>query len=729
MADNIKENEEEFSQLQQFAMDEPAPTPEEPAQLAQAPTLQEQPKEPAATQAAAPTIQPVTQQAAAPITPITQQQQAAAPAAQQPTPQQLIAQRAAQQAAQRVAQPQMFGQPQQPQPAQPRQTLMTPTTAGQRYRQMLQQNVPQAQAVASGLAQTISTPEAEAQRRLAAAQQEFQQRIAETGLERTPEKTREIIERAAGLGAGQELSPEEFAELERIAATRQGFGEGTRVEDFLSLENYLQAVSQAQEAQEMARMAGTTGARQTLLQQLVRRPEYTSGQALFDALLAGGTAPAAQTIEDVRSRILEQDVLGKAEERTLADIEAARTAEQEEVEAAYQDIQKFLDEGDAGALSGLESSIRQRAESETERAKELNADIGKLLQPKVAGKVNTIIGDTDKEREIIEKLGLTPEQVEGINSISPENRTNLIERLKENITEQTVTSPEELARLNALYKISGLTGRESPRLAVAEGEDLGTLAQQRVKVGKEALEAGRKQTETAIQSAKDVIKDTLSSSIKNYEYGKNMSISSAAKDFYNKMAKDIEKADKDFVINQVKDPLRKANMDLKAELKRLGRIDASEAVRMNASPEDINKQLKDLSSNYFRAKLGGQREGMEIKYTPVGRKAVDVLNELKIDRKTLNNIDSIRKTTQNIANARDNREKIEKEITERVNRELAGRVPGPMLERTRREMISNGIRNKIEAYNSTLSVLRGLEEYAQERANIKLLSDNLGLKV
>ena len=44
-------------------------------------------------------------------------------------------------------------------------------------------------------------------------------------------------------------------------------------------------------------------------------------------------------------------------------------------------------------------------------------------------------------------------------------------------------------------------------------------------------------------------------------------------------------------------------------------------------------------------------------------------------------------------------------------------------------MISNGIRNKIEAYNSTLSVLRGLEEYAQERANIKLLSDNLGLKV
>ena len=207
MADNIKENEEEFSQLQQFAMDEPAPTPEEPAQLAQAPTLQEQPKEPAATQAAAPTIQPVTQQAAAPITPITQQQQAAAPAAQQPTPQQLIAQRAAQQAAQRVAQPQMFGQPQQPQPAQPRQTLMTPTTAGQRYRQMLQQNVPQAQAVASGLAQTISTPEAEAQRRLAAAQQEFQQRIAETGLERTPEKTREIIERAAGLGAGQELSP------------------------------------------------------------------------------------------------------------------------------------------------------------------------------------------------------------------------------------------------------------------------------------------------------------------------------------------------------------------------------------------------------------------------------------------------------------------------------------------------------------------------------------------
>lgn len=741
MAENFEKDQEDFEQLQQFAMDEPAPTPEEPAQLAQAPTLQEQPKEPAVTQAAAPTIQPITQQAAAPITPITQQQQVVTPAAQQPTPQQLIAQRAAQQAAQRAAQPQMFGQPQQPQPAQPRQTLMTPTTAGQRYRQMLQQNVPQAQAVASGLAQTISTPEAEAQRRLAAAQQEFQQRIAETGLDRNEERTRKLIEKAAGklskdelkaagLDAGQELSPEEFAELERIAATRQGFGEGTRVEDFLSLENYLQAVSQAQEAQEMARMAGDTGTRQTLLRQLVKRPEYTSGQALFDALLAGGTAPAAQTIEDARSRILEQDVLGKAEERTLADIEAARTAEQEEVEAAYQDIQKFLDEGDTGALSGLESSIRQRVESETERAKELNTDIANLLDAKKSGNV---IGDTDKEREIIEKLGLTPEQVAGINSVSPENRTNLIERLKENITEQTVTSPEELARLNALYKIAGLTGREAPRLAVAEGEDLGTLAEQKAKVGKKALEAGKKQTEIAVQSAKDAIKDTLSSSIKNYEYGKNMSISSATKDFYNKMglsgrnfkkiADNLGKTNKDFVIKQITDPLKKANTDLKAELRRLGRIDASEAVRMNASQEEINEQLKDLSSNYLTSKLTPE---LVVGQQQTAREAVDVLNELKIDRKTLNNIDSIRKATQNIANARDN---IEKEVTERVNRELAGRVPGPMLERTRREMISNGIRNKIEAYNSTLSVLRGLKEYAQERANIKLLSDNLGLEL
>ena len=516
----------------------------------------------------------------------------------------------------------MFGQPQQPQPAQPRQTLMTPMTAGQRYRQMLQQNVPQAQAVASGLAQIISTPEEEAQRKLAAAQQEFQQRITDSGLKRDEEATKKIFERVAQLQAGQEISPEDFAELQRIIQTRETFGEGTRPEDFLSLENYLQAVSQAQQAQEMARLTGETGTRQTLLQQLVRRPEYTSGQALFDALLAGGTAPAAQTIQDVRSRLLEQDVLGKAEQQTFADLQAARTAQQEEIDSAYEDIQKFLD-GDEGALSGLESSIRDRVKAETTRAKELNADIDKLLQPEVDGKPNTVIGDTKEEQEIIKRLGLLDEQVQGLNSVSPGLRTNLIERLKENITEQTVTSPEELARLNALYKIAGITGREAPRLAVAEGEDLGTLAKQRINIDREEGKRQTEQTEKLVTAARNEIGEIARSSerVEDYKYGKNMSLNSAVKDIYARIVSPkynasisrtnlgafdaVQKGNAKPVIKS----LEKLNKEYAEKLKSLNRIEA-ESLRTTPSDQEVMEQLKTIAKNQYRY---GQPDKLAIK--------------------------------------------------------------------------------------------------------------------
>jgi len=738
VADNIKKDEEEFSQLQQFAMEEPAPTPQQPTQMAEASTLQEQSDQPTATQAAAPTTQPlIQQQAAAPITPITQQQ-AAAPIAQQPTPQQLIAQRAAQQAAQRTAQPQMFGQPQQPQPAQPRQTLMTPTTAGQRYRQILQQNVPQAQAVASGLAQVISTPEAEAQKRLADAQQEFQKRIAEAGLDRDEKATKEIFGRIAQLQAGQEISPEDLAKLEAIAKTKEDFGtgEGIRTEDFLSLENYLQAVSQAQEAQEMARLAGDTGTRQTLLRQLVRRPEYTSGQALLDSLLAGGTAPAAQTIQDVRSRLLEQDVLGKAEEQTLKDIEAARIEEQKEIDEAYEDIQKFLD-GDEGALSNLESDIRNRVIDEKGRAEELNADIDKLLQPKVAGKTNTVIGDTDEERQLIEKLGLTPEQVQGINSISPGFRTNLIERLKENITEQTVTSAEELAKLNALYKIADITGREAPRLAVAEGEDLGTLAEQKAQIDYKELRKGREQTNTLQTAARENVKEQLRTTDINYDskpYGhaktrkatKNTmtavnDLTSGLKEITEKglRAKPIDVGELDGVIKE----LERQNENLAKSFSKLGREGNARNLR-TAKPNDleVSIQVRNLADNYFTKNAGilRSRKGFSAGVTPLGK----VASIAKISPTEFKNVKDI-----------DNAIKAIKEKRNTIEEEMA-RVYGISRRRSPGSPKPKGgffqFRSSKEAREVFTDAIQELEEfkkYATKVARFEQLKTKLQLEV
>ena len=739
MADNIKKDEEEFSQLQQFAMEEPAPTPQQPTQMAEASTLQEQSDQPTATQAAAPTTQPlIQQQAAAPITPITQQQ-AAAPIAQQPTPQQLIAQRAAQQAAQRTAQPQMFGQPQQPQPAQPRQTLMTPTTAGQRYRQILQQNVPQAQAVASGLAQVISTPEAEAQKRLADAQQEFQKRIAEAGLDRDEKTTKEIFGRIAQLQAGQEISPEDLAKLEAIAKTKEDFGtgEGIRTEDFLSLENYLQAVSQAQEAQEMARLAGDTGTRQTLLRQLVRRPEYTSGQALLDSLLAGGTAPAAQTIQDVRSRLLEQDVLGKAEEKTLKDIEAARTAEQKEIDEAYEDIQKFLDEGDTGALSGLESDIRDRVVSETARAKELNADIDRLLQPKVFGRINTVIGDTDEERQLIEKLGLSYGDVIRLNGVAPEYRTALIQKLKEDVAAQTVTSAEELAKLNALYKIADITGREAPRLAVAEGEDLGTLAEQKAQIDYKELRKGREQTNTLQTAARENVKEQLRTTDINYDskpYGhaktrkatKNTmtavnDLTSGLKEITEKglRAKPIDVGELDGVIKE----LERQNENLAKSFSKLGREGNARNLR-TAKPNDleVSIQVRNLADNYFTKNAGilRSRKGFSAGVTPLGK----VASIAKISPTEFKNVKDI-----------DNAIKAIKEKRNTIEEEMA-RVYGISRRRSPGSPKPKGgffqFRSSKEAREVFTDAIQELEEfkkYATKVARFEQLKTKLQLEV
>lgn len=738
MADNIKENEEEFSKLQQFATEKPAPTPQQPAQMAEASTLQEQPDQPTATQAAAPTTQPlIQQQAAAPITPITQQ--AAAPIAQQPTPQQLIAQRAAQQAEQRTAQPQMFGQPQQPQPAQPRQTLMTPTTAGQRYRQILQQNVPQAQAVASGLAQVISTPEAEAQKRLADAQQEFQKRIAEAGLDRDEKATKEIFGRIAQLQAGQEISPEDLAKLEAIAKTKEDFGtgEGIRTEDFLSLENYLQAVSQAQEAQEMARLAGDTGTRQTLLRQLVRRPEYTSGQALLDSLLAGGTAPAAQTIQDVRSRLLEQDVLGKAEEQTLKDIEAARTEEQKEIDSAYEDIQKFLD-GDEGALSGLESDIRNRIKDEKTRAEELNKDIDKLLQPKVAGKTNTIIGDTKEEQEIIKRLGFTG-YAHRLNDVAPEYRTALIQKLKEDVTEQTVTSAEELAKLNALYKIADITGREAPRLAVAEGEDLGTLAEQKAQINFGDLEAARKQTDTLQTAARESTKEQLRTTDINYDskpYGyakarkatKNTmtavnDLTSGLKEMTERgwRAKPIDEGELNGVIKE----LERQNENLAKNFLKLGREGSARHLRtVKPTASEISNQVKNLALNYFTKKAGilldTSKFSRRLGATPLG----EIQNIVEINPREFKNVKDIDNAIKAIQEKQNTIEEEMARVSE-IRRKQSPGSPKP----TGGFFQFGSSEHATKVFNDAVKELKGFKEYATKVARFEQLKTNLELKV
>ena len=426
--------------------------------------------------------------------------------------------------------PQMFGQPQQPQPAQPRQTTMTPVTAGQRYTQMLQQNVPQAQAVASGLAQQVTAPAAAAQRGFEEAQKQFAKTVAEKGLTRSTQRTQELVNKAA---SGQELTPEELGELQKISTTRESFGEGTRPEDFMQLQEYVTALGEAQKARQYAGLTGTGAGRQQLLQQAARTPAYTSGQALMDALLAGGTAPAAQQLQQVQQRFgPTQDELAAAQQRMAEEAQRVKGEESTEIESAYKDIQDLLDAEGTGALANLEKTIQDRVAAENKKVEETNKFIDTVVP-----NIGLVLGDTKEEKKLMADLGIKAgsnlaRYIEG----SPKD-TSLVEKLKE-VNPQAVTSKEELKKLQQLYKIANLVKREKPELIVQEDEDLGNLADQKIKLAEDekTLKSKYETRQKDIRNAADDLRNAYSvETIKDYKFGPAMTAAGAAKDIYNRL--------------------------------------------------------------------------------------------------------------------------------------------------------------------------------------------------
>lgn len=499
------EDDQAFPKLTNYAMGQSTPAQNQPtqqsSQYAQASTL----------------TKPAQQQSSQP-------QQPAPQVAPQPAP-----------VVPPAPQAQQFGQPQQPQPVQPRQTTMTQNTAAQRYNQMIQQNVPQAQAVSSGLAQVIEDPVTQAKRKMDAAQTEFRQRVAESGLTRDVGRTSELINKAAALKAGETLTPQEFAELENISKTKGKFGEGIRDTDFVALQNYVQALGEAEKAKQMAGLTETAGERQELLSKLVGDQAYSEGQSLYDALLAGGVQPAAQQLGDIRQRLITENVLGKQATEQQQRAAAARQLEQEEIESAYKDIQDMLDAGGTGKLAAQEKAIRDRVIAENKRVQDLNKEIDTVLKDRGA-----VFGDTDPEKALISKLGLTTKQVSKINK-GGSAAQDIITRLKE-VNEQGVTSADELAKLNALYKIGGLVNRQGDKIVAQEGEDLGALANQKAVLDKAALERATGETDQLVKSLQDANYNELTTrKVKGYgssdgKLNKNANLMDATSEIHRKMS-------------------------------------------------------------------------------------------------------------------------------------------------------------------------------------------------
>lgn len=500
MADNPFRNDEDqsFGKLEDYVVNATSSpqTPAQPTQYAQPATLQPSvtPNQPAAQPQVAP--RPVPQ----PTQPVVQQ----------------------------------FGQPQQPQPAQRRQTTTTPTTASTRYNQTIQQNAPQAQAVSSGLAQAIQNPVDQARQKLAAAQKEFNDKVAASGLTRNQDATSALINKAANLKTGQTLTPEEFAQLQSITDTKSKFGEGVRDTDFIALQNYVDAMGQAQKAQEYAGLTGDDASRQQLLNTLVNNAQYGQGQSLLDSLLAGGVQPAAQQLGDIRKNLITEDQLGKALTNAQTGAAGTRAAEQDEINAAYQDIQNMLDnkEQGTGVLSDLEQGIKNRVAAKNKDVKATNDLIDKAL-------INSgpNFGDSKLEKQLIAKLKLSPADVKLIQQAGPDLRSTIVNKLKD-VNEQTVTTGDELARLNQLYKIGGLVNRQGDHIAAQEGEDLGSLYNQKAKIDSaQAKKAANENKAAADQRASELKKDAIETlNVPGYMGNKNPSnAKTSALDAYDRM--------------------------------------------------------------------------------------------------------------------------------------------------------------------------------------------------
>lgn len=527
-----RDEDQPFANLQRYALGanadqqkpaQPAQT-QQPAQYAQAATL----------------AQPQTQQTQSPQP----APQPAAPAPQPQVPPPVVPP---------APQAQQFGQPQQPQPAQPRQTTMTPTTAAQRYNQMLQQNVPQAQAVSSGLAQVIENPTVEAQRGFDAAQKEFQDKVRESGLTRNIGRTSDLINKAANLKAGETLTPEEFAELQKISSTKNTFGEGVRDTDFVALQNYVNALGQADQAKQMAALAGDQTGRQELLSKLVdNQQQYGAGQSLFDSLLAGGVRPAAEQLSSIKDQLVTQDVLGKAGSAAQTRAADVRNLEQEEINKSYQDIVDFLDSKETGKLAAQEQAIRDRVVAENKRVQELNAKIDSVLKNK-----GSKFGDNQAEQDLIAELGLNPTIVEQIEMAGPNARADIINRLKE-LNEQTATSKDELARLNQMYKIGELVNRQGNKIQAQEGADLGSLIDQKAGVNRSALDAAVSENTRAADARKaEIQQSVLQSPIQDYRFGNGTTTKNAAIDIYDRLRTgsfrpDIDNPEADKVVKNLK---------------------------------------------------------------------------------------------------------------------------------------------------------------------------------
>lgn len=469
----------------------------------------------------------------------------------------------------------------------------TPISQYQRLQEYLRTNQPQAQGLGGQLQQSVRSSAAAGSQALGQAAQSFSQKVEEAGLTRNADRTSQLISKAANLKSGEALTDEELAELQNIASKQQGF-EGLAPADLTAIAEYATAQQKLGEATQKASLTGTEAGREALLADIYgKKSPYVSGQALLDQLLTGSSKVPSEQLATLREKVVGGDVYGQKLSAAEKAAVARRLAEQQEVEKAAEDVQTGL--GGAageGLLGGLEQQILDRVTAENKRAADTNALIDQVVSE---GKIEAF-GDTMAQKQLIQELGLTPEQVADIKATGGEDKDLIFNKLKD-VSEQTATSPDEYARLNALYNIADMFGRQAQKLAVQEGEDLGSLIGQKASLDVEKIRAAKQHNEDLMKADLLTRGSNLSGKKpEGYRFGPQLDVVQAATDIMNRMtdkkfvASDNQEADK--VLKVYQDEL--ADYNNKRQAKGLSPVPA-----YAPSDADVLRNLKFVFENSF----------------------------------------------------------------------------------------------------------------------------------
>ena len=387
------------------------------------------------------------------------------------------------------------------QPNQPKTQARPQGTGFTNIQRVMQANTGNkvGQAVQSGVTQQAQ----QAKQGLTAAQQAFGQQIDAQRQQQTQNK--QLVEQTLQ-DPTQALGDSEQAKnlQSQFANIRAGQYTGpTQLQDA----NRVQA--QAQQAEQLGRQAGTEGGRIGLLQQFVGGPQYTQGQQRLDSLLFGAgdqgakqairketaglgrmadqgarTAEAIAQSEQGRARALGEETtqrLGKAQEDIYGsegqegtirgELAQAQQAEKDR-QAKLENLQRLFrgevtaDEYGQAAAGGLLDYTRtgqwvdgtpninySQDYKSNLYTNPVSRDTGTFLGLKEAVKQG-LMSEYDANR-LGNDLIMNRGNIEKGADISAILNNALGENVAQNVTEASVATPEQRARVNALRALSG----------------------------------------------------------------------------------------------------------------------------------------------------------------------------------------------------------------------------------------------------------------------------------